>query len=254
MPLSDAEIARYQRHLVLKEIGGPGQQKLQNAAVLIVGMGGLGQPAAQYLTAAGIGRLGFIDDDVADISNLQRQVLFTENDVGRDKTAAARDALARLNPHVTLEPHQLRLTEANARELIAAYDLVLDGSDNFATRFIVNDGCFAEKKTLISGAVGRFDGQVACFKPWLTRADGTPHPCYRSLVPISEDGEDNCATQGIVGALTGMIGSVMALEAIKELTGAGDTLAGDLLIFDGLSGRARRVKINWDPGNPNNGR
>lgn len=253
MTLNEAEIARYQRHLVLKEIGGPGQQKLKNASLLIVGMGGLGQPAAQYLAAAGVGRLGFIDDDISDVSNLQRQILLDESGIGMAKTQAVADALAALNPHVTLQPHQTRLDAANAEQLIDEYDLVLDGSDNFATRFLVNDVCFNQHKTLISGAVGRFDGQVACFKPWLMQADGTPQPCYRSLVPNAEDGDDNCATQGIVGALTGIIGSLMALEAIKEMTGAGDSLAGHMLIYDGLAGTARRVKINWDPENPNNG-
>ena len=253
MSLSDAEIERYQRHLVLKEIGGPGQQKLKQAGVLIVGMGGLGQPAAQYLAAAGIGRLGFVDDDCAERSNLQRQVLLADDDVGRAKTEVVAEALARLNPLVTIEAHQMRLSDDNAEALIGGYDLVLDGSDNFATRFLVNDCCFALRKPLISGAVGRFDGQIACFKPWLRRDDGTPHPCYRSLVPASQDVEDNCATTGIVGALTGIIGSVMALEAIKTVTGAGDDLAGHMLIFDGLGSTARRVKINWDPANPNNG-
>ncbi len=254
--LSDAEIARYQRHLVLKEVGGPGQQKLKNAAVLIVGMGGLGQPAAQYLAAAGIGRLGFVDDDVTDISNLQRQILLTEADCGQPKTDSALNRLAQLNPHVELSAHGMRLTADNAAALIGDYDIVLDGCDNFATRFIVNDACFQAHKTLVSGAVGRFDGQLACFKPWLKQANGTPYPCYRSLVPENADAPetaDNCATTGIIGALTGIIGSMMALEAIKEITGAGDSLASHMLVFDGLSFNARKVKINWDPENPNNG-
>ncbi len=254
--LSEAEIARYQRHLVLKEIGGPGQQKLKNAAVLIIGMGGLGQPAAQYLAAAGIGRLGFVDDDDADVSNLQRQILLTEADCGRAKTDSALARLNELNRHVDFQPHRLRLNGDNAAALIADYDVILDGCDNFATRFIVNDACFDARKTLISGAVGRFDGQIACFKPWLKDAAGTALPCYRSLVPEMADGPetaDNCATTGIIGALTGIIGSMMALEAIKEITGAGDSLAGHMLVFDGLSFNARKVKINWDPENPNNG-
>ena len=253
MRLSDAEIARYQRHLILKEIGGPGQQKLKQAAVLIVGMGGLGQPAAQYLAAAGVGHLGFVDDDHADISNLQRQVLLTETDCGQPKSTIVAAALKRLNPHIKLTPIVARLAADNAAALIDDYNIILDGCDNFATRLIVNDSCFAARKTLISGAVGRFDGQLMTFKPWLKDADGTPLPCYRSLVPGAPDTQENCATTGIVGALTGIIGSMMALEAIKEITGAGDSLAGHMLIYDGLRGAARRVKLNWDPKNPNNG-
>jgi len=251
--LSAAEIERYQRHLVLKEIGGPGQNRLKQASVLIVGMGGLGQPAAQYLAAAGVGRLGFIDDDRADASNLQRQILMSEDSCGALKTDIAEARLAALNSHVTLQPRRVRLTADNVGELIADYDIVLDGCDNFATRFLVNDACFAARKPLISGAVGRFDGQLACFKPWLKDSEGKPLPCYRSLVPEMPEGEENCATTGIIGALTGLIGSMMALEAIKEITGAGDSLAGHMLVYDGLGAHMRKLKINWDPENPNNG-
>lgn len=253
MSLTDAEIARYQRHLVLKEVGGPGQQKLKQASVLLVGMGGLGQPAAQYLAAAGVGRLGLVDDDTADISNLQRQILLTEADCGQAKAETVAAKLRLQNPYCTIEPLNMRIDGDNIATILQDYDLVLDGCDNFATRFIVNDGCFAARKILISGAVGRFDGQLATFKPWLRDADGVPFPCYRSLVPDAPETEENCATTGIIGALTGIIGSLMALEAIKEITGAGDSLAGHMLIYDGLAGTARRVKLAWDKDNPNNG-
>lgn len=254
MGLSDSEIERYQRHILLREIGGAGQQKLKAARVLIIGMGGLGHPVAQYLAAAGIGTLGLVDNDVVTASNLQRQILFTEADIGKPKTAIAAARLRAMNPHVTISEHALRLDGDNAGALIEGYDVVVDACDNFATRFIVNDMCFAREKTLVSGAVGRFDGQIATFKPWLQDANGTPLPCYRSLVPQAPDSEEDCASTGIIGALTGIIGSLQALEVIKEISGAGDTLAGRLLIYDGLSGRARTVKLAWDPQNPNNGR
>lgn len=254
MGLSDSEIERYQRHILLREIGGAGQQKLKAARVLIIGIGGLGHPVAQYLAAAGIGTLGLVDNDVVTASNLQRQILFTEADIGKPKTAIAAARLRAMNPHVTISEHALRLDGDNAGPLIEGYDVVVDACDNFATRFIVNDMCFAREKTLVSGAVGRFDGQIATFKPWLQDANGTPLPCYRSLVPQAPDSEEDCASTGIIGALTGIIGSLQALEVIKEISGAGDTLAGRLLIYDGLSGRARTVKLAWDPQNPNNGR
>ena len=254
MSLTDAEIERYQRHILLREMGGAGQQKLKAARVLIIGMGGLGHPVAQYLAAAGVGTLGLVDDDTVSLSNLQRQILFTDADIGQAKTTSAARALKAVNPHGIYIEHGVRLDADNAAALLDDYDLVVDACDNFTTRFIVNDACFALEKTLISGAVGRFDGQVATFKPWLTDADGTPFPCYRSLVPAAPDMEEDCASTGIVGALTGIIGSLQALEVIKEITGMGDSLAGRLLIYDGLSARARTVKLAWDPENPNNGR
>lgn len=254
MSLSDSEIERYQRHILLREIGGAGQQKLKAARVLIVGMGGLGHPVAQYLAAAGVGTLGLVDDDVVTASNLQRQVLFADMDIGQSKTAVVAARLTKMTPHCNAIDHAVRLSEANATTLIGDHDIIVDACDNFATRFLVNDTCFALKKTLISGAVGRFDGQVATFKPWLKDKDGVPLPCYRSLVPAAPETEEDCATTGIIGALTGIIGSLQALEVIKEITGAGDSLAGRLLIYDGLAARARTVKLAWDPQNPNNGR
>ena len=251
--LTEAEIARYQRHIVLKEIGGAGQQKLKAARIALVGLGGLGHPVAQYLAAAGIGTLGLIDDDNVSLSNLQRQVLFSDNVLGQDKAQAVAHALGALNPHVETHIHRQRLSAENGDALLAPYDVVIDGSDNFTTRLAVNDACFRSKKILISGAVGRFDGQVMTFKPWLSDADGTPLPCYRSFMPHAPQEEDDCASLGIVGALTGIIGSLMALEAIKEITESGTSLAGHMLIYDGLGGTMRRVKLNWDPHNPNNG-
>jgi molybdopterin-synthase adenylyltransferase len=257
--LTEAEIARYQRHIVLKEIGGAGQKKLKAARVLIIGMGGLGHPVAQYLAAAGIGVLGLVDDDHVALSNLQRQILFTDETLGQAKTDAAAAALARLNPHVSIERHFKRAEAGNIDALVAAYDVIVDGSDNFATRLLVNDACFKAQKPLIAGAVGRFDGQVMTFKPWLKDKSGTPLPCYRSLVPDAppqenDDDAEDCATLGIIGALTGIIGSLQAIEVIKEITVAGESLAGHMLIYDGLAGTAPRVKLNWDPENPNNGR
>ena len=233
--LTEAEIARYQRHIVLKEIGGAGQQKLKAARIALVGLGGL------------------IDDDNVSLSNLQRQVLFSDNVLGQDKAQAVAHALGALNPHVETHIHRQRLSAENGDALLAPYDVVIDGSDNFTTRLAVNDACFRSKKILISGAVGRFDGQVMTFKPWLSDADGTPLPCYRSFMPHAPQDEDDCASLGIVGALTGIIGSLMALEAIKEITESGTSLAGHMLIYDGLGGTMRRVKLNWDPHNPNNG-
>lgn len=252
--LSEAEIARYQRHIVLKEIGGGGQQKLKAARVALVGLGGLGHPVAQYLAAAGVGTLGLIDDDAVSLSNLQRQILFTDSDVGLPKSQAVAASLGALNPHVAIHCLAERLDAENGASLLAHYDVVVDGSDNFATRLAVNDVCYGAQKTLISGAVRRFDGHVMTFKPWLKDANGTPLPCYRSYLPHAPQEEDDCASVGIVGALTGIIGSLMALEAIKEITQSGTSLAGHMLIYDGLAGTARRVKLNWDPANPNNGK
>ena len=251
--LSDSEIERYQRHILLHEIGGAGQQKLKAARVLIVGMGGLGHPVAQYLAAAGVGTLALIDDDVVALSNLQRQVLFTDKDIGQPKVEVAARALRALNPHADVKPMQNKVSADNAAKLFADYDVVVDTCDNFATRFVVNDACFATQTILVSGAVGRFDGQVATFKPWLKDGEGKPLACYRSLVPEAPDIEEDCATTGVLGALTGIIGSLQAVEVIKEITGAGESLAGRLMIYDALSAKARTVKLAWDPHNPNNG-
>ena len=238
MSFSDDEVERYARHLVLREVGGPGQQRLKAARVLIVGAGGLGAPAALYLAAAGVGTLVLADPDRVEVSNLQRQVIYTRDDVGRCKVEAAADRLKALNPHVNIERVPVHLEAANARALVRGCDLVLDGTDDFATRFAVNAACVAEHVTLVSGAIGRWTGQVGVFR----RA-----PCYRCLVPDIPPDAETCAAVGVVGALAGVVGSMMALEAVKLLTGAGDPLTGRLLIHDGLSGETRTVKIGPDP-------
>lgn len=236
--MSPEERERYARHILLKEIGGPGQQRLKAARVAIVGVGGLGAPAALYLAAAGTGRLKLIDDDAVSLSNLQRQVIFRGADIDAPKVERAEAVLRELNAHVDIEAERQRLTEANAAYLLAGADLVLDGSDDFATRFAVNAACHALGVTLVSGAVGRWSGQVAVFAP-----EG---PCYRCFVPEAPPDAETCARTGIVGALTGVIGSMMALEAIKHIAQAGETLTGRIFMYDGLTGEARTVALARD--------
>jgi molybdopterin-synthase adenylyltransferase len=236
------ERERYARHILLKEIGGPGQQKLKAATVAIVGVGGLGAPAALYLAAAGVGVLRLIDFDAVALSNLQRQVLFRTEDVGAPKTAAAEDALLALNDHVEIDARTARLTADNAHDLLDGADFVLDGTDDFATRFAVNDACRTLGVPLISGAVGRWDGQISTFK--------RGGPCYRCLVPDAPPNAETCAQVGIVGALTGVVGALMALETIKEITQAGESLAGRLFIYDGLTANARTIALPRDPACP----
>lgn len=245
------EIERYKRHLVLKEIGGQGQQKLKSARVLVVGAGGLGAPVSLYLAAAGVGTIGIIDDDKISLSNLQRQVLYHTRDVGAPKVKRAAEVLASLNPHVTIEPIHDRLQAKNALAVISKYELVIDGSDNFATRYLVSDACYLAKKTLVYGAVGPFDGYVTTFKPHLKSGDGTPYPSYRCLFPEPppEGTVANCAEVGVLGAVVGVIGTLQATEAIKEITGFGETLAGRLLIYDAKDSRFETVAVAWDPEN-----
>jgi molybdopterin/thiamine biosynthesis adenylyltransferase len=235
---TDDEIERYARHLVLREVGGPGQQALKAARVLMVGAGGLGAPAALYLAAAGVGTLGLADADTVSLSNLQRQVLYGTADIGSLKTAAAAARLAALNPNVATHTHPIMLDAATARGVIANYDLVLDGTDSFEARFAVSDACVAEAKTLVSGAIGRWTGQVGVF---------AGRPCYRCLVSEPPPDAETCVAVGVVGALAGVVGSLMALEAIKVITGAGESLTGRLLIYDALAGETRTVRIGADP-------
>ncbi len=252
MALTDEQLDRYARHIVLKEIGGPGQQKLLNAKVLVIGAGGLGSPCLMYLAAAGVGTLGVIDNDEVSLSNLQRQIIHGTEDVNRPKTESAAAAIARLNPGVSFHQHTDRLTAANALDIISQYDIVADGCDNFETRFVVNDACYFAKVPLVSAAVGQFEGQIATFKAYENDADGKPMPNYRDFIgETPEPGSvPTCEEAGVMGALTGVMGSLQALEVIKEITGAGTSLAGKLLIYDALDTRFRTVKLKWDPANP----
>jgi len=237
-PFSDAEVERYARHLVLREVGGAGQQRLKAARVLVVGAGGLGAPAALYLAAAGVGELRIVDPDVVSLSNLQRQVLYAAADLGAPKTEVAAARLSELNPHVRVDGRATLFTPDTASNLIEGCDVVLDGTDDFATRFAVNDACVAHGVPLVSGALGRWTGQVGVF---------AGRPCYRCLVPETPPEAETCAAVGVVGALAGVIGSMMALEAVKLLARAGEPLEGRLLIYDGLAGESRTVRVGADP-------
>jgi adenylyltransferase/sulfurtransferase len=244
MSLSDDELERYARHLVLREIGGPGQARIRAARVLVIGTGGLGSPLALYLAAAGVGTIGLVDDDTVSLSNLQRQILYRSGDVGQPKVDAGATALKALNPHVTVRAHAVRLTADNAAGLFAQYDLIADGSDNFATRFLVNDTAYAAQKTLVSAAVTEFDGQLATFKAH----DGVS-PCYRCLFPAPPPPgtAGNCSETGVLGAAAGVMGSLQALEVLKEITGIGTGLAGRLLIYEALTARFRTITVPRDP-------
>lgn len=249
MSLTPQQLERYARHIMLRELGGPGQQKLRGASVAMVGAGALGGPAAMYLAAAGVGKLTIIDDDTVSLSNLQRQVLFATGDVGRAKTEVATERLTAINPDVEIIPKHARLTAANGAELLAGADIVVDGSDSFTTRFDVSAACHALGITLVSGAVGRWSAQVSVFKSGETRGKAVSErlPCYRCLVSEMPESEETCAMVGVVGPLTGIIGARMALETVKEITGAGQSLAGKLWLFDGLSGDSRAVTLKADP-------
>jgi molybdopterin/thiamine biosynthesis adenylyltransferase len=237
-PFSDDEVERYARQLVLREIGGPGQQKLKAARILMIGMGGLGAPASLYLAAAGVGGLVIVDPDRVELSNLQRQVLFTSSDQGRSKVDAGLRRLTDLNPHVETQGLQLAVGPDNAQALIGGFDLVLDGTDDFATRLAVSDACVATGVPLVSGAIGRWTGQVGIFPG---------RPCYRCLVPEIPPDPETCQAVGVIGALAGVVGSMMALEAIKLITGAGEPLTGRLLVYDALSAVTRTLRVVPDP-------
>jgi molybdopterin/thiamine biosynthesis adenylyltransferase len=245
MRFTPEEVDRYGRHLVLKEIGGQGQQRLKGASVAVVGAGGLGGPAALYLAAAGVGRLRLIDDDDVALSNLQRQILFRTDDVGRSKTEAGRDALLALNPNITVETIKERLDGANAPHLIGDCGVVLDGTDSFEARFAVNAAALRCKTYLVSGALGRWGGQVAGF---------SGRPCYRCFVPSAPPEAETCARVGVIGALAGVVGALMALDAVKHLTGAGETLEGRLYVIDALSMTSRTIALQADPSCPACGR
>jgi adenylyltransferase/sulfurtransferase len=241
---SDDELDRYARHIVLREIGGRGQALLKAANVAVIGAGGLGSPCLLYLAAAGVGRLTIIDDDQVTLSNLQRQILFATADAGRAKTTAAAEHLTALNPHVAINPVTTRLDTANAGALLAGHSIIADGCDSFLTRLAVADTAQALRIPLVSGAVGPFDGQLATFKGWKPGL-----PCYRCFVGDAADRpEQSCAETGVLGALTGVIGAMMALEVIREITGFGESLAGRLLLYDALGARLRTVRLPKDPG------
>jgi molybdopterin-synthase adenylyltransferase len=242
--LSDSQLDRYARHIVLKEIGGDGQRKLLDSRIAVVGAGGIGAPAIQYLAAGGIGTLKVIDDDVVTLDNLQRQVLFGTEDVGKAKTEVSGAAVARLNPDVRYSGVNARLTRDNVAELLGGVDLVLDGSDNFATRLVVSDHCTAARLPLVSAAIGQFQAQVGTFRGW--EAD---KPCYRCFVGDAFDAEDcdSCSELGVLGAMVGIAGSWAAMEAIRQIVGFGADQAGKLHIFDGLEPRLRTIRIVKDP-------
>jgi molybdopterin-synthase adenylyltransferase len=256
MTLTPEEIARYKRHLVLRDVGGQGQQKLKAARVLIIGAGGLGSPVTLYLAAAGVGTLGIVDDDTVSLSNLQRQIIHETAQVGAPKVESARDMVGRINPHVTVETHASRINAENALDLIDRYDIVVDGSDNFATRYLVSDACYFAKRPLVFGALGPFDGYITTFKPHEARPDGTPWPTYRCIFPEAPPPGTvaNCAEVGILGAVAGVVGTLLATETLKEILGIGQTLAGRLMIYDALGARFEQVNVAWDPENALSGK
>ncbi|ARS29563.1 HesA/MoeB/ThiF family protein [Sphingomonas sp. KC8] len=244
MNLSDAQLDRYARHIVLREIGGVGQMKLLAARIAVIGAGGIGSPALQYLAAAGIGHITLFDDDHVAASNLQRQTLFATSDVGRPKVNVAAERIAALNPDVVVQPVAERITAANAAALLAGHDVILDGCDNFATRLAVADAALALRIPLVSAAVGQFEGQLATYRGW-----EATKPCYRCFVGHDPDRADaSCADQGVLGALTGVLGSLAAMEAIRAMTGFGDDSAGKLLLVDALAFRFRTLGLPKDPG------
>jgi adenylyltransferase/sulfurtransferase len=245
MPLAPKDLERYARHLILDEVGGAGQLKLAEARVLVVGAGGLGAPLLLYLAAAGVGTLGIVDDDAVSLSNLQRQVIHSEARIGTPKTESAKAAINALNRTTKVITHPTRLAGENALELIGQYDLVADGSDNFATRFLLNDACFFARRPLVSGSILRFDGQLATYKAYL----GGAHPCYRCIFrePPPPGLIPSCAEGGVLGAIAGVVGALQATEVLKELIGIGESLSGQLMIYEALSATFRKVKVRPDP-------
>ena len=248
MALTDQQFERYARHLILDEVGEEGQARLMAARVLVVGAGGLGSPVLLYLAAAGIGTLGIVDDDMVDLSNLQRQIVHPTARIGAAKVESARATLAAINPEVRVEAYAQRLDAANAADMVRRYDIVADGSDNFITRYLLNDVCFAERRTLVGAALSPFEGQLSTFKAYL----GPPHPCYRCLFrePPPPDLVPRCETAGILGAVAGVIGTLQATEVLKEVLGLGDSLSGTLLMYDALGAAFHRITLPRDPDCP----
>lgn len=255
MELDPGEIERYARHIVLREVGGPGQGRLKSARVLVVGAGGLGAPLLLYLAAAGVGTLGVVDDDVVSLSNLQRQVIHGTPDLNARKVESAASAIRRLNPNVRTMGHAERLTARNALDIVGGYDIVADGSDNFATRYLVSDACYLAKRPLVTGAVGTFDGTLTTIRAHERQPDGSSNPTFRCLFPEPPPpgAVPACSEAGILGALPGIVGSMMALEVIREIVGFGEGLVGRLLMVDARSIRFETIGYAWDPGNPLSG-
>ncbi|MBL0923540.1 MAG: HesA/MoeB/ThiF family protein [Sphingomonadaceae bacterium] len=244
MTLTDEQLDRYARHIVLRDIGGSGQAKLLSSHVLLVGAGGIGCPAIQYLAAAGVGTISVVDDDVVSLSNLQRQILFSDTQIGMAKVDAAADAVAKLNPEVNFIPTKQRINSDIPDDILDGVDVVIDGCDNFATRLIVNDLCIAAQVPLVSAAIGQFHGQIGTFTGWLPDA-----PCYRCFVGDAHDPDDcdDCATQGVLGAMCGLVGSFAAMETIRVLTGFGTAQVGKLHLFDGMVPSMRSIRLPKDP-------
>lgn len=254
--LTTEEIERYKRHLILKEIGGQGQQQLKTARVLVVGAGGLGSPILLYLAAAGVGYLGIIDDDRVSLDNLQRQILHDTPHIGTLKVESARHSLQRLNPHVRIETYAERLSPENALSLLPKFDVIVDGSDNFPTRYLISDACYFAQKPLVFAAVGPFDGYLTVFQPYKKLSNGTPYPSLRCLFPTApqEGLIPACAELGVLGAVVGVLGTLQAVEVLKLLTGAGESLTGALLMYDAKETRFEKIKLGWNPDNPLTGR
>lgn len=245
MELSDEQFHRYARHLILDEVGEEGQEKLLASRVLVVGAGGLGAPLLMYLAAAGVGTLGIVDDDEVDLTNLQRQVVHATGSVGRKKTESAKDTLAALNPGINVVTHDVRLTGENAGEILAGYDLVADGSDNFETRYLLNDACYRVGMPLVAAAMLRFEGQLFTFR----RNDDAPTACYRCIFPEAPPADlvPRCEEAGILGALAGVMGSLQTTEVLKELLGLGKSLTGRMLIYDALNTGFHTINVPWNP-------
>jgi molybdopterin-synthase adenylyltransferase len=253
--LTADELERYARHIVLRDVGGSGQAALRGARVLVIGAGGLGAPVLLYLAAAGVGTLGVVDDDTVALSNLQRQVIHATPDIGVPKVDSAAAVIAKLNPHVAVERHNMRLTAQNALKLIGSYDIVADGSDNFATRYLVSDACYFVRKPLVTAALGMFDGTLTTIRAHERGAGGKPNPTYRCLFPEPPPPGTvpACAEAGVLGALAGVIGSMMALEVIREIVGFGENLVGRLVMVDARAMRFETLSYAWDPENPLSG-
>lgn len=249
MDFSKEQIERYARHILLPEVGGDGQAKLLNAKVLVVGAGGLGAPVLMYLGAAGVGTIGIVDDDVVDLSNLQRQVIHSTPTINMPKVDSAKERLLGINPDLTINIHQVRLNKENINEIIAPYDIIADGTDNFATRFLINDACYFAKKTLVSAAILRFDGQLSTFK---AHEEGEERPCYRCIFREAppEGQVPTCSQAGVLGAICGTMGSLQATEVLKEIMNIGQTMSGSLMIYDALHTEFRKIKVKRDTGCP----